>query len=389
MTAGMVEHRVNSGIHNQRAASATPVGGSAPLRLLIVDDSAVDALRYRLLLGPDYALDVARTGAEGLERLQRESPDCVLLDYQLPDFDGLEFLRRLAAEHPQPMPAVVMLTGEGSEGIAVEAMKRGASDYLAKDPLSKEALTRSVIAAVDKQRLQRRLIDNEHEFEQFRYAVAHDLQAPLRRARQFCERLRQSTATLGDTASEYVEYIESNVESLQGTLRELLQHYSSARPEELQREHPAPAAQALAPRSAENPIRLLLVEDNPQDQLLFDCLLEDLQRGGGPVVRCEIARSGPQALELMRHQHYDAVVLDQQMPEMSGSDVMHEMQLLFAGAVGRPRILAYSNCDLPAFRRKCLAEGADRFLPKYMVAADLGAVLQDFGLCDAVRGDQA
>lgn len=378
---------MSSGIQHEHAASATPVVGAARLRLLIVEDSAVDALRYRMLLGPGYTLNVAITGAEGLQRLRQEPPpDCVLLDYQLPDFDGLEFLRRLSGEPAQALPAVIMLTGEGSEGVAVEAMKRGAVDYLAKGSLSQDVLTRAITAAVDHQRLRRQLRDQEREFEQFCFAVAHDVQAPLRRALQFCGRLRASGTALDEAAREYLGYIESNVESLRDTLGEMLrQRAPAALPEPTGCGPAAVAGSASAPaaEAAPEPIRLLLVEDSAQDQLLFDCLLEDMQRSGGPAVRCETASSGPQALALLRQQHFDAVVLDQQMPEMSGSEVMQEMQSLFAGTAGRPRVLAYSNCDLPAFRRKCLSEGADRFLPKYMVATELAGVLRDFGLAGA------
>lgn len=128
------------------------------------------------------------------------------------------------------------------------------------------------------------------------------------------------------------------------------------------------------------PIRLLVVEDNPQDWLLFSYLLEDLQHDTGLSIECEWAPSGPQGLERMDHQHFDAVVLDQQMPEMSGSEVMAALPALFRTRRDRPKVLAYSNCDLPEFGRKCLAEGADGFLPKYMSVADLARVLGEFGL---------
>jgi len=74
----------------------------APIRLLIVDDSPEDRELYHRLLAQDsehaYQFLDAETGEEGLQKALGEAPDCLLLDYRLPDVDGLEFLTRLLAE---------------------------------------------------------------------------------------------------------------------------------------------------------------------------------------------------------------------------------------------------------------------------------------------------
>src|SRR5262249_4852360 len=80
-------------------------------------------------------------------------PDCLVLDFNLPDMNGFEFLDALQAETtPLPYP-VVILTGQGSERIAVQAMQRGVQDYLVKDNLSADALRRAIHNAIDKFRL--------------------------------------------------------------------------------------------------------------------------------------------------------------------------------------------------------------------------------------------
>ena len=105
--------------------------------ILLVEDDEVDRMACRRALAqhPDYEFQVieAETGRQGIELALSQKPDCVLLDYHLPDLDGLEFLaelRREAGEIPVP---VMMLTGADNVGVAVEAMKRGARDYLVKD----------------------------------------------------------------------------------------------------------------------------------------------------------------------------------------------------------------------------------------------------------------
>lgn len=127
-------------------------------------------------------------------------------------------------------------------------------------------------------------------------------------------------------------------------------------------------------------LSILVVDDSRQDLLLFNCMLADFKRSGGPPVQCQDAASGPQALELIDRNQYDLVVLDQQMPEMSGADVMRSLPSVLGPDRSRPKILAYSNCDLPEFRRKCIEQGADAFLAKYMDAGDFRQLLDALGL---------
>ncbi|MEO8992516.1 MAG: ATP-binding protein [Nitrosospira sp.] len=107
------------------------------IRVLLVEDDAVDrmACRRALARNPDYefVLSEAESGREGLQLAHEQKPDCVLLDYHLPDLNGLEFLAALTDEEGDVAVPVMMLTGTDNATIAVEAMKRGARDYLIKD----------------------------------------------------------------------------------------------------------------------------------------------------------------------------------------------------------------------------------------------------------------
>jgi diguanylate cyclase (GGDEF)-like protein len=122
-----------------------------PIKILIVDDSSEDREVYirhlkKIMDTSDYCIFESETGQEGIQLCKNEYPDCILLDYLLPDMDGLEFLS-LLKEKGYP-GAIIMLTGQGSEQVAVEAMKNGAQDYLVKDNYTSEALNSAIVKAV-------------------------------------------------------------------------------------------------------------------------------------------------------------------------------------------------------------------------------------------------
>jgi carbon storage regulator CsrA len=124
------------------------------LRILVVDDSPEDRETYCRFMKADrdheYLFAETATGAEGLQWCRQEKPDCVLLDYLLPDLTGLDFLAELSGPTGLAPVPVVMLTGQGDESVAVQAMKTGALDYLTKRELSSDRLRLAVHSAMER-----------------------------------------------------------------------------------------------------------------------------------------------------------------------------------------------------------------------------------------------
>ena len=150
--------------------------------LLIVDDSPEDREFYRRYLLRDsdhtYTILDATLGQQGLDLWHQHRPDAVLLDYRLPDIDGLEFLSRLQPFAPEFCLPVVVVTGQGNEAIAVQAMRAGAQDYLVKGQITPERLHLAIngaIAAVQLRTQVQQQIEREHVVAQITQQIYHSL----------------------------------------------------------------------------------------------------------------------------------------------------------------------------------------------------------------------
>ena len=115
------------------------------LRILVVDDASLVRLYYRRILeAAGYQVDEAFNGLEALEKLLENPPDLLIVDVNMPQMDGLTFLKKLRM-HPLPIsaiPALVTSTEAGEQDV-VAARAAGANFYLVK-PLSDAVLTEHV-----------------------------------------------------------------------------------------------------------------------------------------------------------------------------------------------------------------------------------------------------
>ncbi len=123
-------------------------------RILIVDDDFEHpSTCHRLLIRnseTDYVIREVNTADEALDSIRKDCPDCILLGYNLPDFDRLDLLTQLSKQFADKIPSVVMLTGDASEPMAASAINDEALDYLPKSELSAEALRQAIDMAIKK-----------------------------------------------------------------------------------------------------------------------------------------------------------------------------------------------------------------------------------------------
>ena len=120
--------------------------------LLIVDDEKPTRDGLRAALENRYDVYVAEDAKAAMDLLEREHFDVVLTDFRLPNEDGLKFITR-AKSLTRP-PICILMTAYGSEELAVDAMKRGADDYIAKGRLQIDELEMRIARALRQQNLE-------------------------------------------------------------------------------------------------------------------------------------------------------------------------------------------------------------------------------------------
>src|SRR5260370_12331131 len=119
---------------------------------LIVDDEKTQREGLRAALEDRYDVYLAEDARTATELLEREHFDVLLTDFRLPGEDGMKLIAR--AKSLSKPPVCVLMTAYGSEELAVEAMKRGADDYIAKGRLQIDELEMRISRALRQQNLE-------------------------------------------------------------------------------------------------------------------------------------------------------------------------------------------------------------------------------------------
>ncbi len=130
--------------------------------LYMEDDPGLSRLLQKSLQRRGYIVDIAADGEEGLSMLASSSYDLLLVDYNMPFCGGIDVIRTLSAQGA--LLPTIMVTGQGNEEIAVEALKLGASDYVVKDVEMKYLDLLPVI--IDRVLYQQHILRESHQMEE-------------------------------------------------------------------------------------------------------------------------------------------------------------------------------------------------------------------------------
>lgn len=205
-------------------------------RILVVDDEkAIRDFLYQALtqLGSFY-VELAESGEEALKKIEKENFDLVLTDMKMPKMDGLQLIAEIAKFNPETL--MVLLTGHGTIDSALEAMKRGASDYLTK-PINLDELMirlRKVLEerqrfislkdyAAELERANQELKKIDEMKSEFVSVASHELRTPLAAIKNVVQLMLQGkTGEINENQKKFLSMAERNINRLASILNSLL-----------------------------------------------------------------------------------------------------------------------------------------------------------------------
>ena len=219
--------------------------------LLFEDDEGQELSTKQALEKAGLRVDVSANGRDGLNRLLTAAYDAHLVDYKLPDIQGIEILRRIMMMKPDAV--VIMVTGHGDEGSAVEAMKLGSYDYVVKSPYMSHLTTLPIVVQEacsrlklkqERQQLQAELWEHARLLEErnvelrraneelkgvdqmksdFVSMVSHELRTPLATIKEFTGILSDEiSGPVNKDQKEYLEIVKANIDRLARIIDDLL-----------------------------------------------------------------------------------------------------------------------------------------------------------------------
>ncbi len=210
--------------------------------LLIEDDIETVLILKRVFEENNYILEYTTTGKEGIEKIKEFRPDLILIDYVLPDTDGVEMLKRIKEKYAE-VPVIIM-TAYGSEDLAVHILKKGADDYISKPIASMREILLKIEENIKKSKERKNfLLSYTKEMNEYIidiYFKKEELEKKLvyfeREFEKICDKKMEELREKYSKMRENIIFIKNDInllmEKFGETFSEIREKFAHLRPEE-------------------------------------------------------------------------------------------------------------------------------------------------------------
>jgi len=200
------------------------------IKILMVEDNPKDIHFMKYLLKDSickFEIETASYLRKGIDKLNKNNFDVILLDLFLPDSSGLDTYTNIQ-DNASNLP-VIILTGFSSEKLAVEAVKKGAQDYLVKGQIDSEKIEQAILYAIEREKLLNEMLSKEKNLSQSErlsslstmvVGMAHNLNNPLTGIKVALEIMKMQGELSGDQ-KETLKTMEKQTDRIKQIVKEL------------------------------------------------------------------------------------------------------------------------------------------------------------------------
>lgn len=204
---------------------------AAVVNVLLVEDDEDDFIITQDLLSDiesaDYHLHWASSYEEAIKCFSERDYDVCLIDFRLGKVSGLQLIEEIIeAGFRTP---IILMTGQGNRDVDLQAMERGAMDYLNKEDVTANLLERSIRYAIERARnleklhqYARELEIRNRELDSYTHVIAHDLTSPLHLIAGYIEQLRCSDLPYTDDMRHWLDVVHSQAYKMTTMIQQLL-----------------------------------------------------------------------------------------------------------------------------------------------------------------------
>ncbi|MGB7987957.1 MAG: response regulator [Candidatus Methylophosphatis roskildensis] len=356
-------------------------------RVLLVEDDHVNVEVARAVLEPSgLTVSVAMSGSEAVAASIAERFDLILMDLQLPDFDGFEAARQIrAGETPGRRTPIVAMSGTIGPDTPRRCSEAGIDGFEEK-PLTSELLARLASRCLaDRGQARRRapeILSVERLAALFRESAAR-LIGDLQRAHASADRdgVMRAAHTLKSISArvpaDLLNGVCAQLEAAAGdgqpgdlapSIAAVLDAYAALDPSLRAEPVEAPREEHVTAPAAQSAPRVLVVDDDENERFLVRRMLE---QAGYRVDECD---SGQAAIACCRDRRPDVVLLDGVMPGMDGIATCRALRTVFPP--GSLAILMFTGLDDPDWRARAMQAGANGFVGKSVGVGELNGNLR-------------